>query len=54
MIEIELEMAWTQREALAAIHKRMAEQQTGEAFVGLDDRRHQTTLARGKDRRNEA
>ena len=53
-MDLEVEWSKTQREALAAIHKRMTAQQLGEAFVGLDDRRHQITVARGKDRRHDA
>lgn len=42
------------REALARVQARMAAGQMGEAFAGLDDRRHVETIARGADRREGA
>lgn len=53
-IPIEVEVSRLQRETLAKVAAKMASQQLGEAWIGLDDRRHVTTLARGSDRREAA
>lgn len=46
-------MSRMEREALDAVRNMIAARQLGEAFAGLDDRRHTTTVARGRDRRHE-
>lgn len=40
------------RQALARVQAKMAAGQMGEAFAGLDDRRHVVTVARGPERRD--
>lgn len=49
--DILLDVARMQREAINNIAAKMASQQFGEAWVGLDDRRHNETVARGPQRR---
>lgn len=49
-LDMLLEVARLQREALTAVHAKHAAQQLGEDFVGLDDRRIEGSM-RGEDRR---
>jgi hypothetical protein len=50
---IEVTMSRITREALAKVQTKIAAGQMGEAFAGLDDRRHGTTLPRGPERRED-
>lgn len=49
--DILLDMVILQRESLGRIEMKMAAQQLGEAWVGLDDRRRVVTIKRGPPRR---
>lgn len=48
--EAVIELAKLQREALERVVAKRAAEQLGEAWIGLDDRRHSTAM-RGPDRR---
>lgn len=52
--DIALELSRITREAHTRVAVKMAAGQMGEAFVGLDDRRRDNTVARGADRREAA
>lgn len=50
-VDVVIEVARTEREAVRLILARKSAEQFGEAFVGLDDRRHEESRLRGSDRR---
>lgn len=52
--DIAIELSRLTRAAHERTATKMAAAQLGEAWVGLDDRRHNTTVARGADRREAA
>ena len=51
LIDHELEMAKTRRECYERAIMKITAEQIGEAWVGLDDRRVESTRMRGLDRR---